>query len=92
MNISREQIQQLGSLARLELTEQEIALLSDQLPKIVEYVGHLQTVDTTSVVEADRPATKLRDDEARPSPAAEAILAQAPERSGPSWKVDAVFS
>lgn len=92
MNISPEQIRQLGLLARLELTDQEVELLATQLPKIVDYVSHLQAVDTTTVVEPDRPVTPLRADEVQPFVAAKLILNQAPEKSGTSWKVDAVFS
>ena len=92
MDISRHQIKQLGTLARLELTDQEEELLTAQLPKIVDYVSHLQSVDTTAVAESARPATAWRADEAEPSAARSAILEQAPETSGPSWKVDAVFS
>lgn len=92
MNISSDQIRQLGTLARLELTDQEIELLSKQLPGIVDYVSHLQSIDTTAVTEPDRPVTPLRPDEVKMFENIDAILKQAPEKSGQSWKVDAVFS
>jgi aspartyl-tRNA(Asn)/glutamyl-tRNA(Gln) amidotransferase subunit C len=92
MDISRDQIRQLGTLARLELTDQEIETLSKQLPGIVDYVSHLQSIDTTAVAESDRPVTPLRPDEVKMFEAMQAILNQAPEKSGQNWKVDAVFS
>lgn len=92
MDISRDQIRQLGALARLELTDREIELLSVQLPSIVGYVSHLQAIDTTAVTEPDRPVTALRADEVELFESMQAILKQAPEKNGSSWKVDAVFS
>ena len=92
MEITSEQLRQLGTLARLELTDQEIETLSKQLPGIVDYVSHLQAIDTTAVAEPDRPVTPLRPDEVKMFAAMRAILKQAPEKSGQSWKVDAVFS
>jgi len=92
MDISAEQVRQLGTLARLELTNQEVDQLVEQLPKIVDYVSHLQEIDTSTVPEMTRSAQPLRDDRVEESSAASAILDQAPERKGKNWKVDAVFS
>lgn len=92
MDISPEQVRQLGTLARLELTDQEVNQLVEQLPKIVDYVSHLQEIDTSAVPETTRPTQRLREDRVEESSAALAILDQAPEREGKNWKVDAVFS
>lgn len=92
MDISPQQIRQLGTLARLELTNQEVDQLVEQLPKIVDYVSHLQEIDTSAVPEMVRTTQPLRVDRVEESSAASAILDQAPEREGKNWKVDAVFS
>lgn len=92
MEISPEQIHQLATLARLELTDAEVEQLVDQLPKIVNYVGQLQRVETNAEPAPIVPPAALRLDKVRPSEAAKAIVAQAPDRTGDSWKVDAVFT
>lgn len=92
MDITRAQIQQLGLLARLELTDQEVERLHGQLPTIVTYVSQLQDIDTTTVALSTPVTMVLRADEAQTSPAGAAILDQAPEHSERFWKVDAVFS
>ncbi len=92
MDISTEQIKQLAHLARLELSEAEVVQLSEQLPRIVEYVGKLQSVTTNDVPPETEVTTNLRSDIATPSTAGKMILEQAPEKNGQLWKVDAVFS
>lgn len=92
MEISRQDIEKLGELARLELREEEIDLLSEQLPKIVTYVSQLQQVDTVATPGEETKLYSGRRDEAHPSSVTDDILAQAPEREGSAWKVDAVFS
>lgn len=42
-------IKHLAKLARLSLTDEEEKMMAEQLPQILEYVGKLQEVDTTSV-------------------------------------------
>ena len=92
MEISRQDIQKLGELARLELREEEIDLLSEQLPKIVTYVSQLHQVDTVTTPGEESTLYSGRRDEAHPSSVTDDILTQAPEREGSAWKVDAVFS
>lgn len=92
MDITRQQIEQLASLARLELTATEIDQLVGQLSKIVDYVAQLQRVETTTVAETLPLTEQLRADTVKPSAVADAILAQAPDRADRLWKVDAVFS
>ena len=47
--ISREDVEHVAALARLGLTDQEIDLMQGQLNRILEAVGQLQAVDTSSV-------------------------------------------
>lgn len=47
--ISREDILKLARLARLELSEAEIAEYGDELSEIIQYVDQLQAVDVTGL-------------------------------------------
>lgn len=49
MAISQEQITQVAKLARLALSEAELAKYTSELDKILEYVQRLNQVDTSSV-------------------------------------------
>jgi aspartyl-tRNA(Asn)/glutamyl-tRNA(Gln) amidotransferase subunit C len=46
---SRSQVEAIGSLANLELTEEEIELFTRQLGDILDYANQLQHIDTTGV-------------------------------------------
>lgn len=92
MHITRETVEQLGHLARLDLHEDEVHQLVEQLPKIVDYVSQLQSIDAPVLVTEESPTAGLRHDQAMPSDLQSTVLAQAPEREGDLWKVDAVFS
>lgn len=81
-------------LARLALTEEEIERFTGQLSAVLEAVANLRRVDTSAV-----PPTAsilplqdvLREDEPRPCLPAEDALANAPEREGDLFRVQAVF-
>lgn len=91
MELQPKLVEKLAALARLELTPDEVARFHQQLPTILDYVGQLQEVSTSTSVATVEP-NELRSDVAAPSTAGPRILDQAPERSGEFWKVDAVFS
>ncbi len=50
MSLTKEQVLHLAKLSRLQLTEQEQETFPGQLSSILEYVGQLQAVNTSSVV------------------------------------------
>lgn len=52
--ITPKDIEHLAQLARLELSEKENEQLNNDLPRIVEYVGQLQQVDTKGVEETSQ--------------------------------------
>jgi aspartyl-tRNA(Asn)/glutamyl-tRNA(Gln) amidotransferase subunit C len=94
MSLSAADVRAVAHLARLELTEAELAALTPQLAAIVEYVDLLRAVETEGV-EPLAHALPLhdvfRDDEPEASlPVAEA-LANAPQRSGDFFRVPAVL-
>ncbi|HET9540456.1 MAG TPA: Asp-tRNA(Asn)/Glu-tRNA(Gln) amidotransferase subunit GatC [Candidatus Limnocylindria bacterium] len=92
--ISREDVEHVAALARLGLTEQEIDLMQGQLNRILEAVGQLQAVDTSSVgptAQVIALENVMRDDVARRSMAREAALGNAPLREGPMLRVPVIL-
>ena len=96
MKLTREEVEHLGRLARLALTEEEKAQYAAELSAILEFVEHLQEVDTTDV-EPTAQVTGLedvyRDDVVVPQSAEvmQKIVEQFPDRDGNLLKVPGVF-
>jgi aspartyl-tRNA(Asn)/glutamyl-tRNA(Gln) amidotransferase subunit C len=85
VNISKEQVEQVAKLARLEISESEKDTFSRQLSAILTYVEKLNGLDTTGVEPTATVIDQmnvLRDDRTRPSLPAESALANAPEQQG----------
>jgi len=49
MQLSKDEIEHISKLARLELTDAELEMYSQQLPAILNFVGELQEVNTDKV-------------------------------------------
>ncbi|MEA3346293.1 MAG: Asp-tRNA(Asn)/Glu-tRNA(Gln) amidotransferase subunit GatC [Chloroflexota bacterium] len=88
------EVEHIAELAKLGLTEEEKHTFQKQLSAILEHFETLQEVDTSAIPPT---ATVLplrnvmREDEVRPSLPPEAVLANAPDREGDSFKVQAVL-
>ena len=54
MKLTKEQVQKIAQLARLQLTEEEIERYADQLTNILTYVDVLKELDTHSVAETSQ--------------------------------------
>ncbi len=94
MSISREDVQHIALLARLRLTEEEIASLTPQLSGILEHIAVLQEVDVSDVPPSATilpRASVMRDDQPAPSLPVDVLLANAPEREDDYLRVKAVF-
>ena len=82
MVITREQVMHVARLARLALSEEEVARFQEQLSAILEAVGKVSELDLEGVEPTSHPldvVNVLAEDEPRPSlPPAEA-LANAPD-------------
>jgi aspartyl-tRNA(Asn)/glutamyl-tRNA(Gln) amidotransferase subunit C len=92
--ISREDVEHVAALARLGLTDEEIDLMQGQLNRILEAVGQLQAVDTSSVgptAQVIALENVMRDDVARSSMPREAALGNAPQREGPMLRVPVIL-
>ena len=94
MPLSIEEVKHIATLARLELSEEELALYRDQLSAILDHVAKLQELDTSdipptaSVIEGQSP---LREDKARPSLQTERLLENSKETGQDQFKIPPVF-
>ena len=85
MKITKQEVEHVAKLARLEITETEKEAFSQQLSAIMTYVEKLNQLKTEGV---EPTATVLgqtnvfREDKARPSLPVEKALANAPEQAG----------
>ena len=84
-SINREDVRHVARLARLALPEEQIATITGQLEPILDYVSHLQSIDTTGVAPTTRAVEVVnvtRADRVCPSTVREELLNQAPQREG----------
>jgi aspartyl-tRNA(Asn)/glutamyl-tRNA(Gln) amidotransferase subunit C len=94
MSISRQDIEKVALLARLQLTEAELATMTSELAQIVGYVDQLAEVDTEGVepmAHAVEVANVFRPDEVAASLPREEALANAPHRDERGYLVPAVL-
>lgn len=98
MKISREDVLRVADLAYLELSEAELETYRKQIDEILEYIGKLNELDTSSVepmaqVLADDQTADatLREDEVVPCNVAAEILKQAPDPEPPYFRVAKVI-
>lgn len=93
--ISADDVRKVAQLARLELTGDTIATYTDQLERILDYVAHLEQVDTEGVPPTTRAVEVVnvtRDDRVDPTPVREELLALAPERQGDFVRVPKILA
>lgn len=97
MKLTREDVEKIATLARLELPEDEKDALARQLSGILEYVSKLAEVDTADV-EPMAHSLPVRNVFAADVPAVvkpevrQGALDSFPEKQGDLLKVKAVFS
>jgi aspartyl-tRNA(Asn)/glutamyl-tRNA(Gln) amidotransferase subunit C len=92
--INREDVEHVAALSRLGLTDDEIDLMQGQLNRILEAVGELQSVDTSSVgptAQVIALENVMREDVVRPGIGREAALANAPIREGALLRVPVIL-
>ncbi len=93
MKLSREQVIHIATLARIQLTEQEITTFSEQLSGILSNFDEiLQKIDTNvEPLILNELKGVWREDVARPSYSQEQILANAPQAEDGCFRVKAVL-
>jgi aspartyl-tRNA(Asn)/glutamyl-tRNA(Gln) amidotransferase subunit C len=94
MTLSRDDVQKIASLVRLELNEDEIALYREQLSAILAYAERLDQLDLTDIPPTSSALTLknvLREDVAEPSLLLEDVLFNAAFQAENQFKIQAVF-
>ena len=94
MSISRQDIEKVALLARLQLTDDELSKMTVELAQIVGYVDQLAEVDTSGIepmAHAIETANVFRDDVVVQSLPREEALANAPHRDDRGYLVPAVL-
>ena len=94
MALSRGEVEHIAELAKLDLSEDEIARFQEQLSAILEHAAVLQRLDTESIAPTAQVGARcnvLRDDVPAPSLPLEDVLANAPERRDDQFCVPPVL-
>jgi len=94
MGLQRHEVEKVAKLSRLALAPGEVEVFSDQLSRIVDYIGklnELKTDDVAPLSHALAVANIFRDDEPHESLPVETVLANAPNRTAAGFKVPRVL-
>lgn len=94
MELSRSEVQRIAELAKLDLTDTEIALYAGQLSHILQYFERLQEVDTSQIAPTASVLplkNVLRPDIATPALTPEEVIRNAPDSSDFQFRVSAVL-
>ena len=94
MSLTKEQVEHIANLARLELSAEEISRYRQQLSAILEFFDQLQAVNTddippTSGVQPSQ--SKLRTDNPQPGLELDEILSNAPKAKDRQFQIPPVF-
>lgn len=94
MSLTREQVAYIAELAKLDLSEDEIARYAGQLSAVLDYANELQKVDTADIppTASVLPITSvLREDVVSPSLPREKVTLNASDAIEGQFRVDAVL-
>jgi len=92
--LTREEVRAIAELARLDLTDEEVSLYSEQLSEILAYFELLQQVDTSAIdsTESVLPLRSImRDDTDVEALETDLALKNAPRAEANQFKVSAVL-
>ena len=92
--LSTDDVRAIADLARLELSEDDVARYQRQLSEVLDYFQKLEELDTSQIdpTSSVLPLTNvMRADEARPALPVDEALANAPDSDGEQFRVRAVL-
>ena len=92
--IDEAQVRKVAKLARLDLTDAEVAEFAGQLSAILDYVARMNELNTEGVEPLAHclPISNIfREDIVKESLGTEKTLANAPQRDGPFFKVPKIL-
>ncbi len=90
MGISRDEVLHVARLARLELSDEEVARFQEQLSAILEAVSKVSELDLAGVPPTAHPLeleNAWAEDEPRPCLPLDDVFANAPDRDGDYFRV-----
>jgi aspartyl-tRNA(Asn)/glutamyl-tRNA(Gln) amidotransferase subunit C len=89
-----EEVRKVARLGRLDLSDEDLAVMAKQLSAILGYVDQLKELNTDGVEPMAHPLpvqNVFRPDELRPSLTVDEALRNAPSRSGDFFAVPAIL-
>jgi aspartyl-tRNA(Asn)/glutamyl-tRNA(Gln) amidotransferase subunit C len=94
MKITKKEVEHVAKLARLELSEQQQDMFTDQLSKILTYVEQLNELDTKGVEPTSHVLdinNVMREDTPHDSLPQEKALANAPDKAAGHYRVPKII-
>ena len=94
MAVDPKTVARVAKLARLNLSEKEIATYGEQLGAILDYVAKIESLDLEGVeplVHAGDATNVMRDDEPRPCLSRDEALKNAPQKSDEAFIVPKII-
>lgn len=94
MALTIEEVRHVARLARLQLSEDELATLQTDLSNILDYIEILNEVDVSQVAPTAQVTdlmNVMREDATRPSLPRDDALANAPDQRDGMFRVKAIF-
>lgn len=95
MKITKEEVEQVARLARLELSEKEVERMTGQLDAILGYVAKLDELDTEGISATTHPqdvVNAFREDKVQESLDRDKALANGPDQNGESFVVPRIIT
>ena len=94
MKITRAEVEHVGRLARLALTDEELDSLTNEMDAILDYVEQLKSLDTDGIVPTAHAVpmeNAFRPDVIKPSFTPEQALCNAPDAAESAFRVRRVI-
>ena len=93
--INKKEIKKIAALAKIDISEDEIGIYSEQISKILEYMSTLNEVDTSNVEEFStqllNDQQNMREDKPEESLKRDDIVKLAPDSDGVYFKVPKII-
>ena len=93
--ITPDDVRKVAKLARLDLEEAKITTYANQLERILDYVSHLESIDTEGVLPTPRAVEVVnvtRADAVEAPEVREELLDLAPQREGDFFRVPRILA
>ena len=94
MSLTIEQVRHIANLARLELTDEELARYREQISSILAHFEQLQAIDTGAIPPTSSVSSgesTLRADQSRPGLELNELLQNAPDTDDRQFRVPPIF-